>query len=284
MANPKTGPVGRSIRLAGMVLCLALGGALAYFALYTVPGQALDVLSLHGTEAGQKMLFGLDSYVLDTVSTQSLIVVMGLAALVAVVRRRWALASRAVAIIIGANLTTRVLKLWVLSRPYLGVDLLAHNSLPSGHTTAALTAALALLLVVPHRWRDAMVWLGWIFVGLMGTSVLVNGWHRLADVLVAICVGGFFGFLGAPVEIRRGAKIRFNQKVFGLLSTLLLLIGLAAGIIGYFNLEGSGVLAMAQNLRALAPAFATDCLGVASVCLTAGLSGLLLRQINLLAR
>jgi hypothetical protein len=116
------------------------------------------------------------------------LVVAVLAALVmAVIRRRYALVLEVVVLVAGANITTQILKLF-LDRPDLGLSDRIANSLPSGHTTVAASAAVALLLGAPRRFRPGTATLGAVYTSAMGISTLVHGWHRPADAIAAVLV------------------------------------------------------------------------------------------------
>ena len=89
---------------------------------------------------------------------------------------------------IGANVTTRVVKLVLLDRPDLGVEGTWGNTLPSGHTTAAASISAVLLMVVPRRIRPWAAVLGAGYTAATGVSTLVGQWHRPSDVVAAVLV------------------------------------------------------------------------------------------------
>src|SRR6185503_6696111 len=91
-------------------------------------------------------------------------------------------------LMVGANLTTQVLKNAVFVRPDLGVEASYGNTLPSGHTTAAASVAAALLLVVPPRVRPWAAVLGAGYTTATGVSTLIGQWHRPSDVVAAVLV------------------------------------------------------------------------------------------------
>lgn len=234
----------RSFSIVFTAIALTL---VIFLAVFTRPGQVVDAFTRYATFSGANLLLGVDRYVLSAVGMPSIAVALGVAALIALIRRRWALAARAVVIVGGANLTTQVLKHYIIDRPHLDVDYATANSLPSGHTTAAMAAAAALIIVVPHRWRTATVWFGAIFTSLMGASVMVNGWHRLADVIAAILVVTLWMLALTPAEERQSATSP-GQKIawaVGVLGTLSGVAGVAGiwwwlGQQGYLGVEIAG--------------------------------------------
>ena len=62
----------------------------------------------------------------------------------------------------GANLTTQILKYRILWRPDFNITERWDNAntLPSGHTTMAASAAVALVLLSGRRWRALSAWAG----------------------------------------------------------------------------------------------------------------------------
>ena len=110
--------------------------------------------------------------------------------LVALARRRPRLAAAVAAILIGANVTTQLLKPllaeprahWLLS----GEQVVSPASWPSGHATAAMSLALTSVLAAPPRVRPLVAALGAAFAVAVSYSFLTLGWHYPSDVF-----GGF---------------------------------------------------------------------------------------------
>jgi membrane-associated phospholipid phosphatase len=102
---------------------------------------------------------------------------------VAVLRGRPRSALAVVVIILGANVTTELLK-HVLAEPRL--PFLATPSWPSGHSTAVMSLALASVLAAPTRLRPVAAALGASLAIAVGYSVIATGMHYPSDV-----VGGF---------------------------------------------------------------------------------------------
>jgi membrane-associated phospholipid phosphatase len=119
--------------------------------------------------------------------------------IVALLRRRPWLAGVAGVVLIGANVTTQLLKL-VTAEPRLASAMADGHvdaaSWPSGHATAAMTIALCAALVTPARWRALVLALGGIYTIAVAYSVLVLGWHLPSDVLGGFCVAGAWTLLG----------------------------------------------------------------------------------------
>jgi membrane-associated phospholipid phosphatase len=114
------------------------------------------------------------------------VVVLGLAA----GRRRRVVV--AVALVLGANLSTQVLK-HLLAHPRFQTDFAGYHlpwadAFPSGHTTAAASIAAALVLVASPRLRTPALALGAGLTAAVALAVIVLQWHYLSDVIGALLV------------------------------------------------------------------------------------------------
>jgi membrane-associated phospholipid phosphatase len=111
-------------------------------------------------------------------------------------RRREVLA--ALVVVAGANLTTQLLKVALEHARHRafehGIELPWPNSFPSGHTTAAASIAVALLLVVPAAHRLVAASAGAALTAVVGLAVVILGWHYPSDVLGGLLVVGAWGF------------------------------------------------------------------------------------------
>ena len=60
---------------------------------------------------------------------------------------------------LGAGVTTQILKpLLAVQREYPTFHFMGPEAYPSGHTTAVMSLALALIIVTPSRWRALAAW------------------------------------------------------------------------------------------------------------------------------
>jgi membrane-associated phospholipid phosphatase len=189
------GPVStrRAAPLIGVSAVVAAASVVGIWALWrlfvdTWAGQSVDQAAMDGAAYGQNQVWRLAEPVLDVVSVSFIVVVLVTAVVIAVARRRWELAVQAAVVMLGANLTTQVLKKWVFERPELGVPGGYGNTLPSGHTTVAAASAVVLTLVVAPRVRPWAAALGALYTTATGVSTLVGRWHRPSDVVAAVLV------------------------------------------------------------------------------------------------
>ena len=110
---------------------------------------------------------------------------------VALARGRRPLVLAVLAIVLGANATTELLKpLLATPRPGSlfvgGASPVPPASWPSGHATAVMSLVLATVLVAPARFRPVVAALGGALAIGVGYSVLADGMHYPSDV-----IGGF---------------------------------------------------------------------------------------------
>jgi len=178
-------------------------GALAAFGLLAAAAAALLGLVAVGTETGQRwddagrggaspwdqpQVFRGANGLLDTISVASLAVVGGAIVLLALLRGRPRLAVAAGVVLLGANLTTQVLK-ETFDRPDLVLGWAAEpGAFPSGHATVAMSLAMALMIVVPPsmRWTAALG--GCAYAAAVGIAVIAIDWHRPSEVVGAYLV------------------------------------------------------------------------------------------------
>jgi membrane-associated phospholipid phosphatase len=109
------------------------------------------------------------------------------------VRRRWLAAVAGAAVIIGANLTTQLLQ--EITYGDRVVFLMPRAYWPSGHTTAVVSVALALLLGVPKPMRPLAAAAVVIAAAVMGWAVVVVATHLPSDVVAAVFVCGIWASL-----------------------------------------------------------------------------------------
>ncbi len=173
--------------LVAVVAVVAYAVVWRYFVL-SAAGQHLDQAALRGSDYGRGRLWALGEPVLDVVSVSFVVLGLGTAMGIALLRRRWGLAVQVAFVVIGANISTQLLKKVLLERPNLIGGWGVGNTLPSGHTTVAASVAVALLLVVPRAARPMVAILGATYTAATGVSTLIGHWHRPSDVVAAVLV------------------------------------------------------------------------------------------------
>lgn len=223
----------RRRRIWHAVVAALLLVAVTFLAIFQRFGQNIDNLGMEALMTRASGLSNSLSLLTHLVSTPSIVVVTVAVAAIAVIRRRAALAVRAVVLVVGANVTTQVLK-YLLERPDLGVSFALENSYPSGHTTFAAALGAALVMVVPKRFRSAAAIFGWAWISLMGLVVVSQGWHRPADVIGAILVVAVWAYALAPIELRG----RPHPTVGRICAWALVVLGVALLVVAVWQVRG----------------------------------------------
>lgn len=232
--------------LAGIVL-VGLGFALGFVLVYyvtvrTVQGRLFGDASLRGALLTRSALADGADTVLNVVSVASLLGAVALVATVALVRLERVLGLAAVGLLVGANVSTLVLKNYLLGRPDLRIPEVAPatlNSLPSGHATAVFSAFAALLFVVPTRWRYLASLAGLVVATVTALATMSAGWHRASDSVAAFLLVGVWTAIAAGVvltvdtgDVRDRARFEWPESTRWLvvLCVASLALGLALGI------------------------------------------------------
>jgi membrane-associated phospholipid phosphatase len=144
-------------------------------------------------------------------------------------------ACAAAIVLIGANLTTLVLKA-LLPEPrvatlVVGAPHVPYPRWPSGHSTAAMAVALALVFVAPARLRPVAAAAGGAFVALVADGLLVLGSHLPSDVLAGFLVAAGWSLIALIAVFRdeHGARTRRRHSVRAVTLGLSLPLSLSAG-------------------------------------------------------
>ncbi len=192
------------------ILVVGLGFAAGFVLVYlvtvrTVRGRLFGDASLRGALLTRSaMANGVDS-ILNAVSVASLLAAVAVVATVALVRLERVRGLAAIGLLVGANLSTLLLKSYLLDRPDLGlreVSPATLNSLPSGHATAVFSAFAALLFVVPTAWRYPTSLIGLVTAITTALATMSAGWHRAGDSMAAFLLVGVWTVIAAvPVLI-----------------------------------------------------------------------------------
>ena len=289
MSESLNDPLLSSPRWSARILCLLLGvgflaaaGAVWLAFVRTITGQQYDeiVWSSFSRFIPQALrqitLFFVSNYV-----TIAFVVLICLASFItALVRKCWVLFAQLVVFGLVCLVGGWGLKR-VLPRPHLARQMAAPaNSSPSGHSVAAMAAALMLVMAVGLAWRWVASLIGWAFALLVGCSVVYGKWHRPSDVLVAFLFVTGIALLTLSVTRNSGMDrlgARRSSPTLQVVDTVLLVLGLLASCYGLYLLwQVRSGLPLAEGWRAgspdfwvLTPAAASSALligGVAAVC------------------
>lgn len=246
---------GRRTQAATWLLLVAAGCAVLVLAVHEVfvqtsRGQLVDSAALEGAVIGRGRIIEPVRQVLEVVSVGSLAAAGLLAGAVALLRRRFLLAAVAVGVVVGSNVTTQVLKYQVLQRPDLGLSVegMSGNTLPSGHTTVAMSVGAAFVLVAPSRLRALVAVLAAGYGATTGVATLSAGHHRPSDAIAAcLVVGAWAAGLAALTVL----VVPTREPVPGLSSGHQLVAGvLAAGAAGLLVVGAVATFGTARLLPA----------------------------------
>jgi membrane-associated phospholipid phosphatase len=107
----------------------------------------------------------------------------------ALLARRPRAAAAAAATMLGAGVTTQVLKpLLAFQRDFPPFHFMGPVAYPSGHTTAVMSLALALIIVSPARLRPLAAAAGGLLTVATVFSILVLGGHYPSDIVGGLLV------------------------------------------------------------------------------------------------
>ncbi|UEA61067.1 phosphatase PAP2 family protein [Gordonia otitidis] len=188
------------------IAAICVGIATYLLAVRTTTGQRIENAALRGADHVSHGEYTEAGDALGQITVVSLAIATLIVLIVAALRRQLRVGVVAVAIIGGAQVVTQTLKRFVLTRPDL-VDTsgpYAHNSLPSGHTTIAITVLFAIMLVVPYRVRGLAILIVTPWAISIGAYTITAKWHRFSDTLAADCVALAVACLVCLVAVRVG--------------------------------------------------------------------------------
>jgi membrane-associated phospholipid phosphatase len=272
--TPVATPRQSAVRLAGIGIGSALLVApLWYLTTQTEAGQHVADVILFGRVLAAPEVLGAAQDTLATVTlVMAAIAALGLATL-ALARGGPGLLAAVGASLLGANVTSQLLEA-ELGRPNLLGDAAyaVGNSFPSGHTALVASLAFAALLVVPRSLRTPAAILAAVAIAAVGTSTIVAGWHRLADVVGAILIALAWTTLAtALLVIGQGWMPRrtWRRGLGGAATGTAAFVGAATMLAGGFGLAAA-VMLPAPIAEPLAAGAGTARTFVAAVTISAG--------------
>ncbi|MBE2320907.1 phosphatase PAP2 family protein [Solirubrobacter sp. CPCC 204708] len=257
--------------LAAAALAAVLLVVTYWSAVRTTTGQRIENAALRGADQATEAARIAASDELSWITMSS----FALISVVLVAAAWWRAGLRAAVgvgtVLAGSTVITETLKR-VLPRPELisVTGNYTHNSFPSGHTTVAMSALFALLIVVPHRWRGIAVAVGSAYAVAIGAQTVTAKWHRLSDTvgadLVALAVACFvLAWLARGGQLQTVSRRR-RLRVWTIGAALAVVTGLALA-------AGGIILALAEVPTTPDPVL-DDNFYLASHSLALGCSGL----------
>jgi membrane-associated phospholipid phosphatase len=198
--------------LLGALLCAFLLATGFLVMVSTSWGHQIDDDAFLGRAAVNHRIVKFDSDVLDHVTEAALLTAAVVVLVIAWVRRCTLVGGLAVVgfgwAVLGAEILKRKLPWRVLVPEDRLLPLMFRgDSYPSGHATIGTSLALALVLVLPSRWRPWLATAGGCMSATFGTGVLFAGWHRPSDVLGALVWSGFCMSMAAAAAVRLRGRL-----------------------------------------------------------------------------
>ena len=204
-APPEERPAGPA--LVGLLAVFLAGFVGIYVAaLGAGPGARVDENALKSQAAWQLGVPDQLGNLLATISISSLMLVALGGVALALWRRRTDIAIAIVVLLVGANLSTQLLKdLLVTAEPFVQSDRPIPGAFPSGHATAAASVALVVVMAVGPALRRWAVTLAVLYAVGVGIATVALGWHYPSDVLGAYMVAGAWAAgVGAVIGLLSG--------------------------------------------------------------------------------
>jgi membrane-associated phospholipid phosphatase len=199
-----------------------VGAFLCYFLmLRTSVGQRLDYSAFTGSvPINPAVLWGKE---MRSLTPYVFAVVIVVVVVIGFVRHRPLLGLGGALGAVIAVLATEVLKNHVLSRPFLTRQVArAPHTFPSDHTSAAMACTMALVLVVPARWRSTVAIPAGVYGVLTAVQQLTTSSHYPSDIIGATLLAfaaaaGVAGLLAwfRPVRWARNRYYAPTLAVFG---------------------------------------------------------------------
>ena len=216
-------------------------------AVHTARGQALDLTALRGEAVQPRPIRRIASGLLGTISSASLVGVMVVLVVIAVLRGRFRLAVVVGTVVTCSVVSAEILK-HTLSRPLLatiGFDYVPVNTLPSGHSTVALSVVVAAILVAPRRHQALVALVGAPYAVGVGIATVAAHWHRPSDVVAAAFVVAAWTFVGLVVLDRIAVVRPATPAAWGrfIAPVLVLLLVAAVGVLAATTLLGLSLAA-----------------------------------------
>jgi membrane-associated phospholipid phosphatase len=189
------------IMLAAAFWCVVAFFGLLVVAYFTGPGRWLDSAASHGFEATHHDRIDRVAHTIAHLCNPLPYALASLVVIAIAAKARGPRIAAAIAmLIIGANATSQLLKpalafhreLW---DTHWHLYNLPNAAYPSGHATAAMTLAMAVMIVVPRAFRPLVAALGALFTVSVSFAVLILHWHFPSDIVGGYLIATAWGFV-----------------------------------------------------------------------------------------
>jgi membrane-associated phospholipid phosphatase len=203
-------------------LCAALAGAVFAFAFHSARGLRWDAEILRAATAGRDIptVQSASSGLIETISIGSLVLLGGGLVVVALLLGRARAAIAAAIVVGGANATTQLLK------PHIG-----HDRFPSGHSTVAMSLALAAVIVAPPAWKLLAGLVGGAYAAGVGVSLVIQAAHYPSDVAAGYLVAGAWAGAAAALFPETARRARAAATRAGLIAAGIAVVAFAVAVV-----------------------------------------------------
>lgn len=255
----------------GAVL-LVLSGLTWFLAVRTLPGQEFD--NLVWTSRGHlnvSLFQPIVRFFTHSMYDVIIIAVLGvLAFVIAAVRKRWVLLLQMAIFVVVCAAGGFAAKKW-LPRPELSMHIAnPANSSPSGHSLAAMTVSIVLIMAVPLAWRWVASIIGALFSICVGMSVVIGGWHRPSDVVVAFLFVSGLALITMAFTRNSGMDkpgARHSSPMLQIIETVMITLGIAGVAYGIYLIVQIFPALSYESLWAVHPAIGAATVMIVSVAL-----------------
>jgi membrane-associated phospholipid phosphatase len=202
--------------LAAAVACAAAFVLLLGLAYGVAPAQRLDAAALDGFASlgwSSERVGRVAEAFAHSCDLAPFAVLVAILLAFALLKRGPRHAAAAALLLVGANVSSQVLKP-LLAHPrdltgWAHIEALPSEAFPSGHTTASMSLALAAMLVAPRAYRPLVAAIGLLFSLAVSISLLVLGWHFPSDVVGGQLLAAAWGLLS--LAALRAANARWPE-------------------------------------------------------------------------
>ena len=220
--------------------CIAAFVALLAVVYTTERGAAADQFALEGFGELQRPRLGeIADGIAHLAHPEPFVLIAAVLVAIAFIRGRMLFALAAGAMLAGPNVTTQILKpLLANPRGTFGEYHVAAEAFPSGHATAAMSMALAAVVIAPARLRPLVAFIGAGFALAVGFAIISLDWHFPSDVAggYLVAAGWCFAVLAAMQSTgrARAAPVREEPLAWWLAGATMLV---PLVVVGWLALE-----------------------------------------------
>jgi membrane-associated phospholipid phosphatase len=273
----------RALRLLGAAAACMAAAAAVLLATYLVGRVARwDVAAFNGMRllGSHHHVWWLSQRVPRLADPLPAVLILSMICIAGAAWGRFRHAGAAAALVVGGAAAGWALKALLAHPRYqslLGAERLAPDAYPSGHATAAMSLALAAVLVTPKRWRTWTAAAGASYALAVGTALVINGWHYPSDViggfLVAACVGLLVLAALRATETEAGERVSIGAGPGGFagLARPLGVLAAATVVLSALALSHAGQL-LAYAEAQTSAVVAAIVIAIASVALVSGIA------------